>query len=156
MIALAVAGLLAMQNPFPLARDGGADPVLSLGEIRMHLFYAETGRLSPDISPPREFAAWNTVSGGGQAEEPADDLAVVVEVRANMQTYSRTPLVITAHDGQGRLLGRRSFPDVATGENRRGYHMLYLQGVGCAGEIRVSATFRGQTRRETLTLNCGE
>lgn len=148
MIHVALSGLLAMQ--------GAGAPDIALGEIRMHLFYAGTGRLSRDISPPREFSAWNTVIGGGEAEERADDLAIVVELRADGEQNTTTPLVVTAHNGRGRLLGQRRFADAYTGENGRAYQLLYLTNVGCAGEIRVTAVFGRQTRRETLTLNCGE
>jgi hypothetical protein len=150
MIGLILASMIQTPAEAPLPE------FVTLGDIRMHLFYAETGRLSPDISPPNEFAAWNTVIGGGAAEEQADDLAVVVELRSDGDQPVRQPLVITAQNARGRMLGQRRFVDGLTGENGRAYYMLYLPNVGCAGEIRVTATFGRHVRRETLALNCGE
>ncbi len=127
-----------------------------LGEIRMHLFYEETGRLSDDISPPRDFSAWNTVSGGGEAEEPANDLLIVAELRTEGQQSVRSPLRVTARNAGGRLLGERRFVEMFTSEAGRVYLPLWIRDAGCAGIINVTATFRDRTSRESLTLNCGE
>lgn len=129
----------------------------TLGDIRMHLFYQETGRLSPDISPPASFSGWNTIIGEGDAEEAADDLVVVVEIRADGHHFIDTPLRVVARGGEGnRVLAERRFDDVLTSDAGRAYLPLYLRDVGCAGEIRVTATFGSENRSETLTLDCGE
>ena len=129
----------------------------TLGDIRMHLFYQETGRLSPDISPPATFTGWNTGIGEGDAEEAADDLVVVVEVRADGHQFIETPLRVVARGGEGnRVLAERRWDSVLTSEAGRAYLPLYLRDVGCAGEIRVTATFGSANRSETLTLDCGE
>lgn len=136
--------------------QGAAAAPVTLGEIRMHLFYAETGRLSRDISPPNEFAGWNTIIGEGSAEENANDLLVVVELRTRGEQNFTTPLSVVARDRRGRVLGQRRFAGGLTGENGRAYQALYLADAGCAGPITVTATIGRQTRRETLALNCGE
>jgi hypothetical protein len=143
-----LAVLVALQAVQPAAA--------ALGEIRMHLFYEETGRLSPDISPPRDFSAWNTVIGGGEAEEPANDLLVVVEIKTEGQQNVSTPLRVVARGGDGRLLGERRFTGALTSEAGRVYSPLWLRDATCAGEIRVTATFGSQSRSETLSLHCGE
>lgn len=149
MILLAMAGMLAQGATV-------ADPPATLGEIRMHLFYAETGRLSRDISPPNSFTAWNTIIGEGDAEENADDLVIVVELRAQGEQNIASPLILSARNADGRTLGQRRVTGALTGANGRSYHMLHLTDAACAGPIRVTATFRRETREETLTLNCGE
>ena len=147
LISLAALGLAAAQ---PAAAG-------TLGEIRMHLFYQETGRLSPDISPPASFAGFNIGIGEGDAEERADDLLVVVELRSTGEQFIETPLRVVARGGEGNgVLGERRWESVGTGENGRAYLPLYLRDVGCAGEIRVTATFGSTNRSETLALECGE
>ena len=138
------------------AQFPAAPPTARLGEIRMHLFYEESGRLSDDISPPRSFAAWNTPIGGGEAEEQADNLLVVVEVRADGQEVVNAPFRIVARGANGRVLGERRVREAFTSEQGRTYAPLWLRDVGCAGEIRVTATLGAETKTETLTLNCGE
>lgn len=138
------------------ARPAAAAPAnATLGDIRMHLFYQETGRLSPDISPPHEFSGWNTIIGAGSAEEYANDLMVVAEVRSRGEQNVNRPLTITARAGR-RLLGQRSDASILTSENGRAYFPLYLKDVGCAGTIRVDVTLGREHRSETLALNCGE
>jgi hypothetical protein len=150
MLALAaVAAVAAAQFP-------AAPSTIRLGEIRMHLFYEPTGRLSPDISPPRQFSAWNTVSGGGEAGQPARDLLIVVELRAEGEDFAHRPLRIVARDARGRLLGERRFTEVYTTETGRTSMPLWLRDVTCAGEIRVRATLGDRSLSESLTLNCGE
>ena len=140
-----------------LALAGNQPAAATLGEIRMHLFYQETGRLSPDISPPASFAGWNVGIGEGDAEEAANDLLVVVEMRADGEQFVEMPLRVVARGGEGnRILGERRWDSVLTSAGGRSYLPLYLRDVGCAGEIRVTATFGSANRSETLSLECGE
>ena len=127
-----------------------------LGEIRMHLFYTYSGQLSDDVSPPRAFAGWNTVIGEGDALEPADDLLVAVEVRTDGHQFVEGPLHVTAHGRDGRLIAERRLEAVLTSDGGSSFTGLWLNDVGCEGEIRVTATFAEQARTETLELNCGE
>lgn len=140
--------VLAAQAPTP--------PAAHLGEIRMHLFYAETGQLSPDISPPNAFAGWNTVIGGGDATGHADDLVVLAEVRTEGEQFVERPLSIVARGARGRVLGQRRFASVLTSAAGRAYQALWLNNVTCAGDVQVTVTYGAETRTETLQLHCGE
>ncbi len=137
------------------AATQGAAPAATLGDLRMHLFYQETGRLSPDISPPHEFVGWNTIIAGGSAEESADDLLVAVEVRAQGEQFIERPLTITARAGR-RVLAQRRFNSMRTSPGGRVYLPLWLKDVGCAGVIRVEVTFGRERKSESLNLPCGE
>lgn len=145
MIGLMLTGLMVQGTP-----------AVTLGDIGMHLFYAETGRLSRDISPPNSFTAWNTIIGEGDAEENAQDLVVVVELRTRGEQNIEQPLSIVARNAAGRVIGQRRVTGGLSGENGRAYFMLHLPDVGCARALRVTATFAGQVRNEMLNLNCGE
>lgn len=139
-----------------VAAQAVAPAPVELGDIRMHLFYEETGRLSDDVSPPRNFAAWNTPIGGGEAEEPANGLLVVAEIRTDGQQNVRTPLRVTARNERGRLLADSRFIEMLTSEAGRAYFPLWLRDAGCAGIITVTATLGSQSKTESLTLHCGE
>jgi hypothetical protein len=132
-----------------------AAPAASLGDIRMHLFYQETGRLSPDISPPNEFVGHNTIIGEGSAEESAHDLVVVVEVRTQGQQNVERPLIVTARAGR-RVLAQRRFNGLLTSEQGRVYLPLWIKDAGCAGQIRVEVSFGRERKSESLDLPCGE
>ena len=149
MMASLLAAFLAAAQP-------AAAPPSELGEIRMHLFYEATGRLSRDISPPNEFSGWNTIIGAGDAEEYADDLLVVVEIRTGGHHFLETPLRIVARGRNNRIIAQRRFDSTLTSEAGRAYRPLWLNGVGCAGRIVVTASYGSQSRSEALSLGCGE
>lgn len=149
MIRALLALLLSQPQPAPV-------PPSELGEIRMHLFYEATGRLSRDISPPNEFSGWNTIIGEGSAEEYADDLLVVVEIRASGHHFLETPLRIVARGRNNRIIAQRRFASTLTSGAGRAYRPLWLNGVGCEGRIVVTASYGSRSRSETLSLDCGE
>jgi hypothetical protein len=141
MIELIAAAALAAQPPAPIAAE--------LGNIRMHLFYRDRGELSEDISPPNQFAGWNTLFS-------ADDMVVVAELRTEDEQHIGRPLRIVARGRNNRVLGQRTYRSILTSSEGRAYLPLYLNDVACAGPIQVNVTFGRQTRTETLTLECGE
>ena len=148
MVVLALVAMLAMQP----AAAGEAQ----LGDIRMQLVYTESGRLSRDISPPNAFTGWNTVIGEGDAGQPANDMEVSVELRTNGRQNVRTPVTLAARRAGGRTIATRTFSDTLTSGEGRAVLSLRLADVGCAGLIRVTATFGRQRRSEEIELNCGE
>lgn len=144
-IAPLLAALLAAPAPAP-----------SVGAIRMQLFYEETGRLSRDIAPPADFTGWNTVIGEGSAEEAANDLLVLVEVRGPPGENIAQPLSVVARGGKGKVLGQRRFANLLTTAQGRTWKALWLSDVGCAGRIEVTATIGRSTRKTAVSLDCGE
>ena len=121
-----------------------------LGDIRMFLLWHATGQLSEDVSPPSDFAGWNTTIR-------ADDLLITAEVRTTgEQFYDRPALRIVARGARGRILGQRSFRAILTSDAGRAYLPLWLNDVTCEGDIQVTVTYGTQTRTETIPLHCGE
>ena len=131
-----------------------AAPAPSVGAIRMQLFYEETGRLSKDIAPPAEFAGWNTVIGEGSAEEAANDLLVTVEVRGP-PGEDIGQLALVARSGK-KVIAQRRFDNLLTNVRGRTYKALWLNDVGCAGRIEVSATIGRAVKKSAISLDCGE
>jgi len=140
MIDLIAAAAMAAQAQAPVASE--------LGDIRMHLFYNRRGELSEDISPPNQFAGWNTTI-------EADDVLIVAEVRTTGEQFIERPLRIVARRA-GRILGQRRFGAILTSDAGRAYLPLYLTDVTCGGDVQVTVTYGSQTRSETVTFECGE
>ena len=138
---IAAAALAAQETPTAPA---------VLGDIRMFLLWHATGQLSEDVSPPSDFAGWNTTTR-------ADDLLITAEVRTTgEQFYDRPVLRIVARGARGRILGQRSFRAILTSDAGRAYLPLWLNDVTCEGDIQVTVTYGPQTRTETIPLHCGE
>ncbi len=146
MIAAFLAAMLAQPSAPPAAR---------VGAFRMQLFYEHSGRLSKDISPPVDFTGWNTVIGEGSAEEAANDLLVSVEVRGPPGESLAQPLTLVARAG-GKVIAQRRFDGLLTNVEGRTWKALWLNDVGCAGRIEVTATIGRSTRKSALSLDCGE
>lgn len=142
MIDLVAAALLAAQSA-PTAPA-------QLGDIRMFLLWHATGQLSGDVSPPSDFAGWNTTTR-------ADDLLITAEVRTRgEQFYERPALRIVARGARGRILGQRSFRGILTSDAGRAFLPLWLNDVTCDGDIQVTVTYGTQIVTETISLHCGE
>ena len=146
MIAAFLAAMVA-EAPVP--------PAPKVGAFKMQLFYENSGRLSKDISPPVEFTGWNTIIGEGSAEEAASDLLVSVEVRGPPGEFIEQPLTLVAR-AKGKVLAQRRFEGLLTNVQGRTWKALWLNDVGCAGRIEVTATIGRSTRRSELSLDCGE
>ncbi|MEO7177202.1 MAG: hypothetical protein ABIW83_00010 [Allosphingosinicella sp.] len=138
-----------------LAAAPSAPPAPSVGAIRMHLLYEDSGRLSKNIAPPVEFSGWNTVIGEGSAEESADDLLVLIEVRGPPGENIETPLSVVAR-GKGKVLAQRRFTSMLTSAQGRTWKALWLADVGCAGRIDIAASIGRSTRKSAINLDCGE
>lgn len=138
------------------AAAGAAMQPIALGEIRMHLFYQETGRLSRDISPPHIFTAANTIIGEGDAEENADDLLVAVELRGEGERTIDEPLHIVVRGEGGVLLAERRILSVTTSAQGRVWLPLWVPQIGCAGALSVTATFGTQRASESMSFYCNE
>ena len=138
-----------------LAAPVAPAPAPKVGAFKMQLYYENTGRLSKDISPPVEFSGWNTIIGEGSAEEAANDLLVTVEVKGPPGEYIEMPLTLVAR-AKGKVLAQRKFDSLLTTTEGRTWKALWLNDVGCAGRIEVTATIGRSTRKSALSLDCGE
>ncbi len=147
IVALVAASLVAAPTP--------AAPAPRVGAFRMQLFYENSGRLSKDISPPVEFTGWNTIIGEGSAEEAASDLLVSVEVRGPPGELIEQPLTLVVR-AKGKVLAQRRFDSLLTNVQGRTWKALWLNDVGCAGRIEVTATIGKSMRKSALSLDCGE
>jgi len=131
----------------------GAD----LGPVEVRLWYEETGRLSENIAPPAEFAAWNTVIGSGQAAEIASDVLMTVEVTSGArEAYIDAPLVLEVWSRSGERLASRRVPGILTSEAGRAYKGLWVHDAGCAGALTFTATMGRLSRSVEVDFRCGE
>ena len=146
-------GLLLFAAPLE-AQEEPSDRDFRVTDIRARLLYEASGNLSVDISDNPRFTAFNTVIGEGDAEENASDLLVTALVEGPAEHNLTVPLILTARDARGRVLGNRRFEGILAG--RRTQRSLLLHDVGCAGAIRLTAELGASRRSEEVRLPCGE
>jgi hypothetical protein len=143
-----------------LAPDGFDAPAsVELDRIEAHLFYKGTGRLSADLlNHAEEFAGWNTIIGEGGAEELADDLVVAARLTSldGTEKYVAGPVVLAVRNSKGEVVGSRAWKGVLVSKGGAVDLPLWLNDVGCAGELKFTARYNGKTKTGHLALDCGE
>ena len=132
-------------------------PDVGIEAVRAHLLYAFSGTLSDDILAREEpFIGWNTPIGGGDADEAADDLLVVVEIGSTGEVYLDGVLEIRVTNEHGEEIGLRKFDGLLTSEEGKGAFALYLPDSTCGGMLTIEASLLGEKKSAQLQLYCGE
>ena len=134
---------------------GVSRPTVSLTDIQIHLWYETTGRLSSDVTQQPDFVGRNVIIGAGSAEEPANDLLIVVELKTSGEANVSTPLTVVATNAKGKVLASREFRGFLVTGGQVHWPLL-VRNAGCAGEVEVTARFGRQHRSEMLSLQCAE
>jgi hypothetical protein len=139
----------------------GTDPPTSvtLDRVEARLFYEGTGRLSDDLlNRAKEFTGWNTIIGEGSAEEPANDLVVAVRLASldGTEKYVAAPVKLAVRNVKGKVIGSRTWKGVLVSKDGAAVLPLWLNDVGCVGELKFTARYNGKTKTGHLALDCGE
>jgi hypothetical protein len=142
----------------PCANAKSSDDV-RLEAVRVQFLYQTTGTLSEDLVQKSEFASWNTIIGGGDAKEPAEDVLVsaVLESDSNESKTGKLVLTVIA-DRQGsgaKVLGRHTFNGALMLKGQLVQSIL-LHNATCAGTITVEATYGKQHKVAKIDMACGE
>jgi len=133
-----------------------ADEV-KVASIEAFLVYGQSGRLSPDIAggnAPIDFH--NTVIGAGGAEEPADDVLIVVHFTRSV-TGGETPeisLRAVAHDSGNPIQERKNLA-LAFIDGSTAAKAMLLGDVGCTNVDVTVSVGKAQTG-VNLPFTCGE
>ena len=136
------------------------EPKVTIEAIRARFLYERSGTLSDDLVSAKTFLIWNTVSGAGDAVEPASDLLVSVVLRAgDGESLAHGRLVLTvrsgSHAGRGKILARRTFREMLLTHGTV-VESLFLPDSTCDGPITIEASYGAQRRTAAIELACGE
>jgi hypothetical protein len=97
----------------PCFADTQAPDSLRLGDLKVRLWYEETGRLSDNFDASQQFSFWNTLIGGGAAGEAANDALFTADICGDRAQFAKSRLTMTVTGEKGKVLARRVFPVVA-------------------------------------------
>jgi hypothetical protein len=160
MMRIALLAALALLTAPALAAP--AEPRVVLESVRAQLLYERSGTLSDDLVTATDFAAWNVMSGGGDAKEPANDVLVGAVLTApgadEVNVASPLTLTVRAKSRRGepsRILARRVFSGVFLTHGKAVSSVL-LRDATCDGAITIEAVFGRQRKVATIHLECGE
>jgi len=133
-----------------------ADEV-KVASIEAFLVYGQSGRLSPDIAGGNATIDFhNTVIGEGGAEEPADDVLVVVHFIRGA-TGGETPeisLRAVAHDS-GNAIQERKNLTLAFVDGATAARSMLLADVTCT-DVDVTVSVGKAQTGVNLPFTCGE
>jgi hypothetical protein len=152
--------VLTIASGHALSCVAHAEPTdaVRLDSVRVQLLYQSSGTLSEDLTRAPGFALWNTVIGGGDANEPADDILVGAVLKSATQENNTGKLVLTVFKGEGRarkLLASHTF-NGGLMEHGRLVQSMLLHDVTCDGPITVAATYGRQHTSSNVNFRCGE
>jgi hypothetical protein len=128
----------------------------SIGTIKAELFYENSGTFSPDILTSPDFGGWNTIIGEGPASEPANDLLLLIEVRAGGRHSAGVPLYVIAHGYKNRVVVERTFRHLLTPTNGRMWKAVLLRDIGCEGRLSIDVSLGQDKANRVLQFRCGE
>ncbi|MEJ7569631.1 MAG: hypothetical protein WKF41_15365 [Gaiellaceae bacterium] len=141
-------------------------PPYKLAKLTASLFYAESGRFSPDI--PKNAPLWNTIIGEGWAKENSDATLIRVTVTGARGSYAPARAVkVSVRKGRttssgyawGAVALRRSQPLGVFSGTGKTVVAAWLYDTGCV-PLQVTATLVGQTPSPPLVrvipFACGE
>lgn len=134
---------------------------LGLGAPRLQLYYERTGQLSRNIAPPAKVDLWNTGAGDGDAGGAASAALVSVPLVARVRDAPNTPtdpVTLSVRNAKGKVLASHVFAPgyVFVPQGEQVLLPLWVHDIACAGKITITASYRTQTTRATMTFDCGE
>ena len=120
--------------------------------VDVYLFYNESGSFSENILEAEEFVLWNTVAGGGSAEEPSDRFLVKVRLKGPKNTYATAPVELTVRvEESEEVLYTETYAGFQFTEAGIAYRASMVAGHNCQPlVIEVGSV------RRALPFRCGE
>jgi hypothetical protein len=155
-LALTLTAGLVVSGGAALAQDASDPTGLTIGAIEAKLWYEETGRLSENVIGG-DFILWNAIIGEGDAEEPASDMLVTVQVvSAQGERLVAIPLVLEMIDEDGEVLERREKDSLFISTAGQTVEGFWLQDRTGEGPVQFRATLGDQSRSVAVDFSGGE
>src|SRR5436190_18742920 len=137
---------------FNVPSQGGPEGRIESIEVR--LFDTTKAEFGENVLDASGFwSGWNTFLSEGNGGYGRGDAMVLVRIApahpGNGYSYAEGTLTISAFR-RGKLLAQRRFKQIEFPRGAATSQALYLADVGCSGEIKIKAEFRGQVARARL------
>jgi hypothetical protein len=154
MIGLLAGALLLLNEASPTGPAGRIDGM----EVR--LFNTAKATFTENVlDGDRYWGGWNTFMGEGNGGYGRGDALVLVRIAPvhpdNGYSYVDGTLTISAFQ-KGKLLAQRRFNRIGLPSGEAASRTLYLEDIGCSGDIDIKAEYDDQIERARLSLACGE
>ena len=130
---------------------------LKIEDVRVQLFYENSGTLSEDLTKMKNVALWNTIIGEGDAREPANSFLVNVVLSGKAGSFDHTEkLVVTVFDETiKKSVVQKTFSSFLIEKSGRVIKPVFVENRTCS-PIRITAKSKNSTRTIRLSFDCGE
>ena len=120
--------------------------------VDVYLFYNESGTFSENILEAEEFILWNTVAGGGSAEEPSDRFLIRIQLKGSKNTYATDPVALAVKTEESEeVVYTETYAGFQFTEAGIAYRASMVAGHNCQPlVIEVGSV------RRALPFRCGE
>ena len=153
-LALAIAGVCT------LTAHTAAAQTTTVEDVRVHLFYERSGKLSEDITKRQEIALLNTTIGGGDVEEPADSFLVAAVLHGKPKGFDgATSLTITVTTDNKRKMkiAERTFSGgILFGPEGQVVKAMMVHNRVCLPLVVTAKLKSGSSKTFNLPFRCGE
>lgn len=153
-LALVIAGGVT------LAAHGAAAQTVTVEDIRVHLFYERSGKLSEDLTKRQDLTLLNTTIGGGDVEEPADSFLVAAVLHGKPKGFDgATDLTVTVTtDGKRKTkLAERTFSGgILFGPEGQVVKAMMVHNRVCVPLVITAKLKSGSSKTFNLPFRCGE
>ena len=120
--------------------------------VDVYIFYNESGSFSENILEAEEFILWNTVVGGGSAEEPSDRFLIRVQLKGSKNTYATDPVALAV---KAKESGEVLYTETYAGFQFMEAGIAYRASMGAGHNCQPLVIEVGSVRR-ALPFRCGE
>ncbi|HET6668961.1 MAG TPA: hypothetical protein VFH15_01905 [Pyrinomonadaceae bacterium] len=153
--------VLTLDTNASARKRGVATPPYKIIAIQAKLYYHDKGTFSRDVLVNPNFAFWNVIIGGGDAEGLSDSTLVLVEVSRKSEEATAPPVrkVELTAVANGRVLLKRALAVGPFSDDHKFYAAFWLYDTGCE-PVKLTARMLGQSQPSSLTrkipFECGE
>jgi hypothetical protein len=156
VLASAIAG-----GVLTLAAHVAAAQEATVEDIRVHLFYERSGKLSDDLTRRQDIALWNIPIGEGEAEGPANSFLVAAVVRGKPKSFFDQPadltITVTLDDKRKTKVTDRTFSGgILFGPEGQVVKAMMMHNRVCVPLVITAKLKSGSSKTVNLPFKCGE
>ena len=131
----------------------------TIEDIRVQLFYEYDGTLSDDLTKRKDLALSNTMTGEGNAKQPANSFLVAVSVRGQPDTFDKaaalTVTVTTEGKRKAKVAEKAFGSGILFGPEGKVVKAMFVHDSVCAPLLVTAKLRSGAAKTFTLPFKCG-
>jgi hypothetical protein len=143
---------------FAASGQGAAAQNATVEDIRVQLFYEYSGALSDDLTKRKDLKLFNTMTGDGDAKQPANSFLVSVAVKGEPETFDKAAaltITVTTEDKRKRKVAEKAFSGILFGPEGKIMKAMFVTDTVCA-PLTVTAKLKsGSSKTFSLPFKCG-